>query len=86
MEGKARDSRKANNLLTTMIKESNGIDFSMPFTTGYSGFEATLLDKYIEDSKELWINGTESLSRHLIGSTIGTHIGPGGVAVAFFEK
>lgn len=86
VEGKARGSRKTNNLLTTMIKESNGIDFSMPFTTGYSGFEATLLDKYIEDSKELWINGTESLSRHLIGSTIGTHIGPGGVAVAFFEK
>lgn len=86
VEGKARGSRKANNLLTTMIKESNGIDFSMPFTTGYSGFETTLLDKYIEDSKELWINGTESLSRHLIGSTIGTHIGPGGVAVAFFEK
>ena len=48
-------------------------------------FDALLL-KYIEDSKHLWEEGTETLRYTTIGSVIGTHAGPGAVAVAFFKK
>lgn len=84
--GKAIGSKKGNNLLNELITKSNGIDFDMPYVTGYSDFDTFLLDKYIEDSKHLWGEHTNTIPKHMIGSTIGTHIGPGAIAVAFFEK
>lgn len=45
-----------------------------------------LLQKYIEDSKAIWETGTEQLRTTMIGSVIGTHVGPGAIAVAFFRK
>ena len=57
--GKARGSRKANNLLHELIEKSGGIDFSMPYTTLYSGLSDAMLKKYIEDEKELWEGNTK---------------------------
>ena len=45
----------------------------------------SLLRKYVEDSSDICPNG-EKLEFTLIGSTIGTHVGPGAIAVAFFAK
>jgi len=45
-----------------------------------------LLKKYIEDSAHLWEEGAKELRYEIIGSTIGTHAGPGVVAAAFFKK
>ena len=45
-----------------------------------------LLEKYIADSERLWKGKTDCIPVHMIGSTIGTHIGPGGIAVAFFAE
>lgn len=83
--GKARGSKNGNNLLVKLIEETGGIDFSMPYILGYSGLSDTLLQKYINDSKALYENHTDSLPVCSIGSTIGTHVGPGAVAVAFFK-
>ena len=47
---------------------------------------AALLQKYIHDSRELWEEHTPSLPISTVGGTIGTHVGPGAVAVAFFCK
>jgi len=44
------------------------------------------LKKYIEDSEALWTDGTDTLPCTAIGSVIGTHAGPGAVAVAFFKS
>ncbi|MGN1062688.1 MAG: DegV family protein [Candidatus Scatosoma sp.] len=84
--GKALGSRKGNNLLSKLVTESNGIDFSMPYGTIWSGLDVSLLDKYIKDSAALWQGNTEFVPKYQLGATIGTHIGPGAVGVAFFEK
>lgn len=83
--GKARGSRQGNNFLIQKIKES-GIDFSKPYFLGYTGLNDTLLQKYIEDSRELWQDHTQNLPVSTVGGTIGTHAGPGAIAVAYFAK
>ena len=84
--GKARGSKKGNNLLMELVEKSGGIDFDMPYTLAYSGTSDSMLKKYIEDSARLWQGKTENLPVLEIGATIGTHVGPGAIAVAFFEK
>ena len=84
--GKARGSRQGNNLLVEKIQESGGIDFDMPILLGYTGSSDALLKKYIEDSRDLWQEQAESLDSTLVCSVIGTHVGPGVVAAAFFRK
>ena len=86
MVGKARGSKKGNNLLVEKIEACGGIDFNYPYATGYSGLSNDFLKKYLEDSAALWQNNTDSVPIYQIGSTIGTHVGPGAIAVAFFSK
>ena len=84
--GKARGSKQGNNLLVSAIQNVGGVDFDKPLLLGYTGLSDLLLQKYIEDSKALWEEGTDELHTTVIGSVIGTHAGPGAVAVAFFKK
>lgn len=86
MVGKAMGSKKGSNLLTQMIDKCGGIDFNMPYATAYSGLEDSLLQKYLRDSSHLWEGHMDEVPSYCIGSTIGTHIGPGAIAVAFFGK
>ena len=58
----------------------------MPYGVVWSGIDNSMLKKYVEDSGHLWKDKAESIPAYMIGSTIGTHIGPGGIGVAFFEK
>lgn len=83
--GKARGSKNGNNMLMQNVKESGGIDFSMPYCLGYTGLDDSLLQKYIKDSAVLWEGKTDHLPITTIGSTIGTHAGPGAIGVAFFH-
>lgn len=84
--GKARGSKQGNNLLRELVKDSGGINFDKPFCLAYSGLSDDLLQKYIEDSAELWQGQTDTLPIATVGCAIGTHAGPGAVALAFFEK
>lgn len=86
MVGKAMGSKKGNNLLNTLVEKKGGIDFDMPFGVVWSGVDDTMLNKYVEDSAYLWESYTEKVPAYMIGSTIGTHVGPGAIGVAFFEK
>lgn len=86
MLGKARGSRQGNNLLVQEIEKTGGIDFDMPILLGYSGLSDALLKKYITDSAPLWENGIDTLRYTSIGSVVGTHVGPGAIAAAFFHK
>ncbi len=83
--GKARGSKQGNNQLEREMQAAGGIDFSMPLLLGYSGLGDQLLQKYIEDSRHIWEGRAESLPVTPICSVIGTHAGPGAVAVAFFK-
>ena len=86
MLGKARGSKQGNNLLAEQIGKAGGVDFEKPVLLGYTGLSDVLLQKYMEDSKTLWESGTKELQYTPIGSVIGTHAGPGAIAVAFFKK
>ncbi|HIV20978.1 MAG TPA: DegV family protein [Candidatus Scatomorpha stercorigallinarum] len=81
--GKARGSKNGGNLLNQLV-EKHGIDFSMPYLLGYTGLSDALLTKYAADHAELWRAHAEELPVTAIGSVIGTHGGPGAIAVAFF--
>ena len=83
--GKARGSKQGNNLLVKEIEKAGGVDFSMPMLLGYTGLSDVLLQKYVADSACLWEGNTDGLVSVPIGSVIGTHAGPGAIAVAFFQ-
>ena len=85
MLGKARGSKQGNNLLVQEIEKAGGVDFGKPVLLGYTGLSDTLLCKYIEDSKHVWEPGLNAVRYTTIGSVIGTHAGPGAIAVAFFK-
>lgn len=84
--GKAVGSKKGNNLLNKMVGDCGGIDFGMPYAVAYSGLDDSVLQKYLADSSSLWEGNTKVIPSFMIGSTIGTHVGPGAIAVAFFSK
>ncbi len=80
--GKARGTKQANSQLIQQIKD-NHPDFTKPLLLGYTGLEDTLLQKFLQDSEGLW---PQQPSTTLIGSVVGTHVGPGAVAIAFFRR
>ncbi len=82
--GKAIGSKKSGNLLTKLVKE-NGVDFKLPYGVMWSGLDDSMLKRYVDDNRDLWSGETDSLPAYMIGSTIGTHIGPGAIGVAFFK-
>lgn len=86
MLGKARGSKMGNNLLAEEIEKVGGVDFSRPVLLGYTGLSDQLLLKYIEDSRHIWDKGIENIRYTTVGSVIGSHAGPGAIAVAFFRK
>ncbi len=84
MVGKAIGSKKGNNLLMQLVEKCGGIDFEKPYAVAYSGLSDSILNKYLQDSEHLWKGKAEKVPTYMIGSTIGTHAGPGAIAVAFF--
>lgn len=84
--GKARGSKNGNNLLIQLIQKTSGVDFGRPYRLGYTGLDDGLLQKYIADSVQLWQDHVEELPVSTVGGAIGTHVGPGAVAVAFFRN
>ncbi len=84
--GKAMGSKRGNNMLSQEIEKAGGVDFSKPVLLGYTGLSNALLLKYIEDSRPLWENELKEVRYSTIGASIGTHAGPGAVAVAFLKN
>lgn len=84
--GKARGSKQGNNYLIQEIEKNGGVDFTKPVLLGYTGTNDDMLRKYIEDSKHIWQEGLKEVRYTSVGSVIGTHAGPGAIAVAFFKK
>jgi len=84
MLGKARGSKNGNNMLMKLVEKEGGINFDKPYSLAYTGLSDALLQKYISDSTSLYEGKAENLPICTIGSTIGTHAGPGAIAAAFF--
>ncbi|WP_455138074.1 DegV family protein [Thermophilibacter sp.] len=86
MFGKARGSKNGRNLLHQEVDKS-GIDFGMPVLLGYTGLSDKLLRKYLEDNRAIWEGriAEKDLPITSVGATIGTHVGPNAIALAFFR-
>ncbi len=86
LAGNARGSKQGNNYLNKEVEKAGGIDFTLPYMLGYTGNSVELLQKYIKDSEKLWADEVDDLPTMTVGGAIGTHVGPGAIAVAFFDK
>jgi len=78
---KMRGLKNAQKEILRMARE-DGIDMQMPICIGYTGKRETFEDFRILCEEEI---GAISLTS-TIGSVIGTHVGPGAVAIAYFKK
>ncbi|MDO4549363.1 MAG: DegV family protein [Clostridia bacterium] len=81
--GKVRGTRQGYNFVNDIIQK-RGIDFSMPMMFGYSGSDDSRLREYLENSRGVWDKLEGDIPVCAVGSTIGAHVGPGFVAMAFF--
>jgi DegV family protein with EDD domain len=84
--GKARGAKNSERLLAKLIENYGGVDFSMPFSLAYSGNSRSHLEEYVEAYEDLWHGKIDELPIGTIGSTIGVHVGPGAIGIAFFSN
>lgn len=84
--GKARGSKQSHLFLTRKIEEVGGIDTNLPYAVGYSGSSMANLQGYLENNQTLLAALPHAPEVVQIGSTVGTHAGPGAVLVTFFKK
>ena len=84
--GKAMGVKKAFSFLKTFVENKGGVDFNKPYGIVWSGNQQGGLEKFMVDGKKIWEENGNDISKYIIGSTIGTHVGPGAVGIAFFEK
>lgn len=84
--GKARGVKNGNRAINKLIEKQGGINFDKPFSLAYSGLSDELVKKYIASSENIYGEHIKDLFICTIGSTIGTHAGPGAIIVAFFKN
>ena len=82
MVSTARGMKKAYITLTQESSKNGGVDYTKPILLAYTGESDEHLRKYMEENTEMWSPETKST---IVGAAIGTHAGPGAVAVAFFS-
>lgn len=83
---KGRGNKQANQLMNAEVEKSGAIDFSKPFVIGYTGADDKLMQAYIEDNTDMWGGDVSKIHTAQLGSVVGTHAGPGAVAVGYFVK
>ena len=84
MAGKARGNKLGNAVMLQQINGTGGIDFSKPFLLGYTGTEDLLLKEFIAENRS-YFNGN-TINQSFVGSVVGTHAGPGAIAVAYYTN
>ena len=83
MLGKARGNKQGNSLMMQEMESSGGMDPNMPVLTGFTGTDDSLYRKFMDDHGSAWAGHVPC---QMIGSVVGTHVGPGAVAMAYFVK
>ena len=72
--------------LNELVEKDGGIDFDMPYALISSGNDDSNVKSYQIIGSKLWKEHINEMPVSQMGSTIGTHIGPGAVGIAFFKK
>ncbi len=81
--GKAHGKKKALLMLNEKVREAGGIDPTLPHALIYTGTDPLPCLDYANTSKEIFPKNVQPRT-HIIGCTIGTHVGPGAIGLAFF--
>ena len=81
---KARGPKAADKQLRDLVAKSGGIDFSKPLCAAYSGSEDDNLKVFLSDSTEMLCDTEAPIAT--VGCVIGAHVGPGAVAIAYFQN
>lgn len=84
--GKARGSKNAAHMLLNQIEAAGGIDYTMPYVLVYTGLDDTRVRKFAKDNEELFSKNGEDVRICVVGSTVGTHAGPGAIGAIFFKS
>lgn len=85
MLGKGKGIKNSNKIVTKIVTDSGGIDEHKPYGVVYSGNDDQIIKDYIEENKNI-LKTSDNIPIYQLGCTIGTHIGPNGIGVAFFKK
>lgn len=83
---KPRGNKQAHRALMAEVEKAGGMDPNRPMMLGYTGLDDERLQSFITESDSLWVGHPRPLPQALVCSVIGTHVGPGAIAVAFFKK
>ena len=86
MKNIARGTKGGNKKLVEETEKAGGIDFSKPALFGYTGISDEAVIKYKEYCNNIWEDKLSDADYLLVGSVIGTHAGPGAIAIAFFHN
>ena len=81
--GKARGTKAAINMTHELVSQLE-IDYSMPAGLGYTGNDPSILAPYLDAPNSVWKG--HNIPAYNVGSTVGTHTGPGLFLAAFFKK
>lgn len=81
--GKARGAKAAISM-THQLTGDIGVDHAMPVAIGYTGNDPAVVEPYLEASNSVWDG--QAIPVYNVGSTVGTHTGPGLFIVSFFKK
>ncbi len=82
--GKARGIKMSHKMLNDSIRSCGGIDFTKPVVITYAGDLADgTVQKYLEDSRDIYGDHVEQITIGQLGCVIGTHSGPGAIVVSF---
>ena len=74
-----------NDALNKIITDNGPIDYDMPYCIFYTGTDKSRAILY-RDSNPTLFREEDNVSVHCLGSTIGTHVGPNVLGLAFFKK
>jgi len=86
MIAKARGLKQGCKQIGVEAEKMGEVDFEKPVILGFTGVSSENLDKFEEAYGGAWEKEGNEYGKAAIGSVIGTHIGPGAFAVAFFLK
>ena len=88
MIGKAMGTKKGHALINSIVEKKGGIDTNMPFGLLWAGTEEDkpTIEKFMEENSSMWAGAEDKAKAHILGCTIGSHVGPGTIGLAFFSK
>lgn len=84
--GKARGLKRGYAQMADCIRANGDIDFDMPARLAYTGADEAVVQNFLAGYDGQWQGRLSALSVCHAGSCIGTHAGPGVVAMCFYAK